>query len=167
MIPKWNDRSIEDQSFFNPAFCALLLRTACRAYQEGGNGGMALPLAHSFLILPIALNARIRAALPTLKTRMTTWVTSHPEYVAEFAERSIDLVGVTREAIQLGCTHNWLAIGGDGLRPGPHRFRPDPPRLTTDTDDIRDCYDVASFIGRWLPKDDRQSTILSMLGVTP
>lgn len=165
MLPVWNDRSIEDQSLFNPAFCALLLRSACRGYQEGE--GRALPLAHCFLILPIVLNARMRSALPTLKTRMTTWVTSHPEHVAEFGDRSRELVSATREAIQIGCAQDWLAIAGDGLRPGPHKFRPDPPRLATDTDEVRDCYDAARFIGRWLPKDDRQSTILFMLGVTP
>lgn len=167
MIPAWNDRSIEDQSLFNPAFCSLLLRSACRGYQEGGEEGSPLPMAHSFLVLPIVLNARMRSALPTLRTRMATWVTSHPEHVAEFADRSREMVGVTREAIQIGCAQDWLAIAGDGLRPGPHRFRPDPPRLATDTEDVRHCYDAARFIGRWLPKDDRQSTILSMLGVTP
>lgn len=167
MIPEWNDRSIEDQSFFNPVFCALLLRTACRGYQEGGEVARALPLAYCFLVLPIVLNARMRATLPTLKTRMTTWVTSHPEHVAEFADRSRELVDATREAIQIGCAQDWLAIAGDGLRPGPHRLRPDPPRLATDTDDVRDCYGAARFLGRWLPKGDRQSTILSMLGVSP
>ena len=109
----------------------------------------------------------MRRALPTLKTRMTTWVTAHPDHAAEFADRCRELVDTTREAIQLGCAQDWLAISGDGLRPGSHKFRPDPPRLETDTVDVRDCYDAARFIGRWLPKDDRQSTILSMLGVTP
>lgn len=167
MNPAWSERSVEDQALFNPVFCALLLRTACRGYQEGGGKGRAMPLSHCFLVLPIVLNAGLRRDLPTLRTRMTTWVTSHPEHAAEFAERSRELVGATREAIQLGCAQDWLAIAGDGLRPGPHRFRPDPPRLRTDTDDVRDCYDAARFVGRWLPQDDRQSTILSMLGVTP
>ena len=167
MNPAWNERSIEDQSLFNPAFCAILLRTACRGYQEGGGGGRAMPLTHCFLVLPIVLNAGMRGALPTLKTKMTTWVMSHPEHVSEFADRSRELVGTAREAIQFGCTQEWLTIAGDGLRPGPHRFRPDPPRLATDTDDVRACYEAARFVGRWLPKEDRQSTILSMLGVTP
>ena len=166
MIPAWSDRSVEDKSLFNPVFCALLLRTACRGYQEGGES-RALPLAHSFLVLPIVLNARMRRALPTLKTRMTTWTTAHPEHTAEFADRCRELVDTTREAIQLGCAQDWLAISVDGLRPGSHRFRPDPPRLETDTVDVRNCYEAARFIGRWLPKDDRLSTILSMLGVTP
>lgn len=163
----WSERSIEDQSLFNPAFCAILLRTTCRGYQEGGADGRALPMAHCFLVLPIVLNAGMRRDLPTLRTRMTTWVNLHPEHVSEFANRSYELVSTTREAIQLGCVQEWLTIAGDGLRPGPHRFRPDPPRLATDTDDIRDCYEAARFIGRWLPKEDRQSTILSMLGVRP
>ncbi len=109
----------------------------------------------------------MRRALPTLKTRMTSWVTAHPEFSAEFSERCQDLVDTTREAIQLGCSQNCLAIDGNGVRPGGHRFRPDPPRLDTDTIDIRDCYEAARFVGRWIPKDDRQSTILSMLGVAP
>ncbi|WP_155006506.1 three component ABC system middle component [Sphingomonas hengshuiensis] len=166
MNPAWSERSIEDQSLFNPVFCALLLRTACRGYQEGDGAARALPLAHCFLILPIVLNAAMRSALPTLRTRMTTWITSHPEHIGDFADRSRELVYATREAIQLGCAQEWLAIAGDGVRPGPHRFRPDPPRLATDTVDIRDCYEAARFVGRWLPKNDRQSTILSMLGVT-
>lgn len=166
MIPAWNDRSVEDQTLFNPVFCALLLRAASRGHQEGDTS-RALPLAHAFLVLPIVLNARVRRALPTLKTRMTSWVTAHPEFSAEFADRCQELVDTTREAIQLGCAQDWLTIAGDGLRPGAHRFKPDPPRLGTDTIDIKDCYDAARFVGRWIPKDDRQSTLLSMLGVAP
>lgn len=136
MNPAWNDRSVEDQTLFNSVFCALLLRAAGRGYQEGYKS-RAVPLAHAFLVLPIVLNARMRRALPTLKTRMTSWVTAHPEFSAEFSERCQDLVDTTREAIQLGCSQNCLAIDGDGVRPGGHRFRPDPPRLDTDTIDIR------------------------------
>jgi hypothetical protein len=167
MSPAWSERSVEDQSLFNPAFCAILLRTACPGYQEKGVEERALPLTHCFLVLPIVLNGEMRRALPTLRTRMTTWVTSHPEHIGDFADRARELVDTTREAIQLGCAQDWLFIGGEGLKPGSHRFRPDPPRLATDTDDVRDCYDAARFVGRWLPKNDRLSTILSMLGVTP
>ena len=98
---------------------------------------------------------------------MTSWVTAHPEFSAEFAYRCRELVDTTREAIQLGCAKDWLTIAGDGLRPGVRRFKPDPPQLDTDTIDIKDCYEAARFVGRWIPKDDRQSTILSMLGVAP
>lgn len=166
MSPVWNDRSVEDQTLFNPVFCALLLRAASRGYQES-NTSRALPLAHAFLVLPIVLNAPVRRALPSLKTRMTSWVTTHPEFSAEFADRCRELVDTTREAIQFGCTQEWLAVAGDGLRPGTHRFKPDPPRLGTDTMETKDCYEAARFVGRWIPKDDRQSTILSMLGVAP
>ncbi|ACB95133.1 three component ABC system middle component [Beijerinckia indica] len=167
MILPWNDRSVEDQSLFNPAFCGLVLRTACRGYGEDVVNGRPVPLMHAFLVLPIVLNARMRESLPTLKTRMTTWVTAHPEHVAELGDRAREMVGVTREAIQFGCAQDWLTISGEGLRPGSHKFRPDPPRLASDTDDVRACHVAARFLGRWLPKEDRPSTILSLLGVAP
>ncbi|MEG3147607.1 three component ABC system middle component [Sphingomonas sp. RT2P30] len=167
MIPPWNDRAAEDQSLFNPAFCGLLLRTACRGFNEGSTDERSMPLPQAFIILPIVLNARMRDTLPTLKTLMSTWVAAHPEHVAEFGDRAREMADVTREAIQFGCSQAWLAISGRGLSTGVARLRPDPPKLATDTDDVRACYAAARFLGRWLPKDEQTSTILSLLGVAP
>jgi len=167
MIPPWSDRSAEDQSLFNPAFGSLLLRTACRGYAEGERDGRPLPITLAFIVLPIVLNQRMRDTLPTLKTLMSTWVAGHPEHVAGFGDRSREMADVTREAVQFGCSQTWLAISAQGLYPGPVRLRSDPPKLATDTDDVRACYAAARFIGRWLPRDGHQSTILSMLGVAP
>jgi hypothetical protein len=168
MLPIWGDRSVEDQSLFNPAFCSLILRTACRGYNEDDQDEHSLPLMHTFLVLPIILNERMRQSLPaTLRTLMSTWVTSHPEHVSELGDRARDMVDVTREAIQFGCAQDWLSISGSGLSAGSSKLRPDPPRLSTDTDDVRACYSAARFLGRWLPKSDQPSTILSLLGVSP
>ena len=167
MIPPWNERSEEDQSLFNPAFCSLLLRTACAGYAHGVAAGRPLPVTQAFLVLPIVLNGRLRERLPTLRTLMSTWVTANPEHVADFGDRAREMADVTREAIQFGCAQNWLAISAKGLSPGPAKFRPDPPRLPTDTDNTRACYSAATFVGRWLPKEEQPSTILSLLGVAP
>jgi len=167
MIPLWNERSAEDQSLFNPAFCSLLLRTTCRGFGEGVADGRSMPLAQTFIILPILLNASIRQALPALKTLMSSWIAAHPEYVAEFGDRAREMADVTREAIQFGCSQSWLVLSSQGLSAGVARLRPDPPKLVTDTDEVRSCYAAARFLGRWLPKDEPPSTILSLLGVAP
>lgn len=165
-IPRWNERSAEDQSLFNPAFCSLLLRTACKSFaREPELTPMPLPL--TFLILPIVLNERIRDTLPTLKTLITTWAASNPEHVAGFGDRARQMANVTREAIQFGCAQRWLAISGAGLAVGPTKLRPDPPRLATDTDDVRACYAAAKFLGRWLPSERHAATVMSLLGVAP
>lgn len=165
-IPRWNERSAEDQSLFNPPFCSLLLRTACKSFaREPDPLPMPLPLA--FLILPIVLNQRIRDTLPTLKTQITTWAASNPEHIAGLGDRARDMADVTREAIQFGCAQKWLMMSGVGLAVGPLKLRPDPPKLATDTDDIRACYAAAKFLGRWLPSDSRPTTVMSLLGVAP
>lgn len=162
MNPLWNERSTEDQSLFNPSFCSLLLRTACKGY-----GTNPLPLPFAFLVLPIILNQRMRDSLPTVRTLITTWAVSHPEHVAGFGDRAQAMADVSREAIQFGCARLWLEISGVGLAVGQARLRPDPPQLTTDTDDVRDAYAAAKFIGRWLPKDGQVATTMSVLGVAP
>jgi hypothetical protein len=165
-IPPWNERAVEDQSLFNPPFCSLLLRTACKNFaREPDRLPMPLPLA--FLILPIVLNQRLRDTLPTLRTLITTWAASNPQQVADFGERARDMAGITREAIQFGCAQRWLAISGAGLAVGPVNLRPDPPKLETDTEDVRACYAAARFLGRWLPSDRRPATVMLLLGVAP
>lgn len=165
-IPRWNERSAEDQSLFNPPFCSLLLRTACKSFAREPDL-LPMPLPLTFLVLPIALNQRIRSTLPTLKTLITTWAASNPEHVAGLGDRARDMADVTREAIQFGCAQQWLAVSGTGLAVGSVRLRPDPPKLATDTDDVRACYAAAKFLGRWLPSDPRPATVMSLLGVAP
>jgi hypothetical protein len=167
MNPRWNERSTEDQSLFNPAFCGLLLRTACKGYSRDASPPLAMPLPLAFLVLPIVLNQRMRDTLPTLKTLITTWAASHPEHIAGFGDRARGMADVSREAIQFGFAQQWLAVSAAGLAVGPAKLRPDPPKLATDTDDVRACYVAARFLGRWLPKDGPPATIMSLLGVAP
>jgi hypothetical protein len=161
----WDERSAEDQSLFNPPFCGLLLRTTCKSYATEASPAMPLPLA--FLILPIVLNERMRGSLPTLKTLVSTWAASNPEHVAGFGDRARGMADGTREAIQFGCGHGWLAMSGAGLAVGPTKLRPDPPKFASDTDEVRACYAAAKFLGRWLPNDGDPATIMSLLGVAP
>lgn len=163
----WNERSAEDQSLFNPAFCGLLLRTACKGYTSDNSPSVAMPLPLAFLVLPVVLNQRMRDTLPTLKTMITTWAASNPEHIAGFGDRARGMADVSREAIQFGCAHQWLVVSAAGLGVGTAKFRPDPPRLATDTDDIRACYTAARFLGRWLPKGGPPATTMSLLGVAP
>lgn len=165
MNPRWNDRSTEEQSLFNPAFGGLLIRTVCKAYT--GDGSVLMPLPLAFLLLPIILHERMRATLPTLKTLFATWAANHPEEIAGFGDRAQGMTDVTREAIQFGCAQQWLAVSSAGLGAGPAKLRPDPPRLPTDTDDVRACYEAARFLGRWLPSDAHPATIMTLLGVAP
>jgi hypothetical protein len=168
MMLQWSDRSTEDQSLFNPTFNALLLRTVCRGCAEDAPAERPMPFTYAFIVLPLIINERARRTLPkTVRTLMTSWATAHPEQIADFGDRARELVDVTREAIQFGCAQDWLTLTAAGLSAGPARLRPDPPKLLTDTDDLRECFDAARFIGRWLPKGGQPSTILSLLGVAP
>ena len=167
MNPRWNERSAEDQSLFNPAFCGLLLRTACKGYTSETLQPAAMPLPLAFLVLPVVLSQRMRDTLPTMKTRITTWAASNPEHIAGFGDRARLMADVSREAIQFGCAQQWLVVSAPGLAVGPAKFRPDPPKLATDTDDIGACYVAARFLGRWLAKGGSPATIMSLLGVAP
>jgi hypothetical protein len=167
MLLSWNERSVEDQSLFNPAFCSLLLRESCRGYGQGEKVAIELPLPLSFLVLPLVLNQNLRRTLPTLKTKIATWTTRNPAHLAEFGERARGLSDVTKEAIQFGCGQNWLSITAKGIAAGEATLKPDPAKSSDATEDIRDCYKAANFIGRWFPKNETPTTIMSLLGVAP
>jgi hypothetical protein len=140
---------------------------ACKGYAGDTSPPVPMPLPFAFLVLPIILNQLMRDTLPTLRTLITTWAASHPEHIAGFGDRAQAMADVSRQAIQFGCAQRWLAISAVGLAVGPAKLRPDPPKLTTDTDDVRASYAAARFLGRWLPKDDQLATIMSLLGVAP
>lgn len=162
---RWNDRSTEDQSLFNPAFCSLLLRSVCKSYS--GDEGVVMPLPLAFLILPIILDQSLRNSLPTMKTMMATWIASNPDKIAGFGGRAKEMANVTKEAINFGSSQGWLSVSGTGISVGAVHLRPDPPKLVTDTADTQDCYAVAKFLGRWFPKGEPVATIMSLLGVAP
>lgn len=167
MSLSWNERSTEDQSLFNPAFCSLLIRESCKGYAYGSPPTVAMPLPLAFLVLPIVLNQSLRDTLPTLKTKITTWAVRNPGHLSEFGDRASGLSDVTREAIQFGCGQQWLAISVKGIAVGSKAIRPDPSKADIATDDVRACYKAANFFGRWLPKDETPTTVMSLLGVAP
>lgn len=77
------------------------------------------------------------------------------------------MADVTREAIQFGCAQNWLSVSGAGICVGSAILRPDPPKLPSDTDDVRACYSAAKFLGRWFPPLTSPATLMSLFGVAP
>src|SRR3712207_6440195 len=108
----WRDRPPEAAYLLHAAFCALVLRAAVHAYRAERAAGLPLPLA--FLVLPIVLHKRTRSALPTTaRTRLHTWLASHPEMRVGFADRVTNLVPYTREAILFGVQHQAFQLTAD------------------------------------------------------
>ena len=53
----------ETSTLFNPAFCAVVLNSATKAYEA--KSGESMPVVYAFLILPSALHKPTRDALPS------------------------------------------------------------------------------------------------------
>lgn len=163
----WARRAVEEANLFNPAFCAMLIAKACKDYLKRGQEPLSFSLA--FLILPIVLHPRTRAALPySTVTSLLSWAQEHRADLTEFGMHSRSLLPYTREAIMFGVAGRVLAIDESGrIQVGDRYTAPTPKRTELFTDEVRDCLDRAGFVGRWFADAGTPSTIYSAFGVAP
>src|SRR5688572_8037778 len=111
MLP-WNQRPIEVANLFNPAFCALLFNQTVAAYQHSTKRGMDFPLA--FIVLPIVLHKTTREALSTMATKLNVWMQRHHEVRIGFAERTQNLMPITKEGLMFALQQDALQLDEKG-----------------------------------------------------
>lgn len=157
----WSDLTIEEVALFNPAFVGRLLIEGVRA--AGTRDSATLPVALTFLLIPMSLHPGIREALPrTIRTSFPGWITAHQELTIEFGDRAAALVPYTKEGLRLALSHEALRLEGSNLAPGRRIRFPRP-----DTDDLDACLHAANFLGRWFTKSGSTASIFALLGVRP
>ena len=72
MMP-WGDRSHEERTLLNPAFCAMLLWWAFRGCANVREEGMSFEEA--FLVLPMVAQSNVRDVLPNnTRTSLPVWL---------------------------------------------------------------------------------------------
>lgn len=166
-MDSWDDRTVEEANLFNPAFCAMLLGKASKEYAKKGHGQLPFPL--SFVILPLVLHPRTRAALPySTVTSLPSWTQDHRADLVELGLHARVLLPYTREAIMFGLGSKSLAIDASGnMHVGPKYVTPTEKKTELFTAEVRDCLDRAGFVGRWFSAAGDAATIFSTLGVKP
>lgn len=162
----WEERPTEVANLLNPAFTGAALRLAVSGYQKEASKGMPFELA--FLVFPFALHGATRSRLPrAVSTLMHKWLQENRDFLVDFAERTNALVPFTREAIVFDCQRNILSIDDQGvILPGEGKLKKIADFKKT-SDEIKDVFGRAEFVGRWLALSGTAVTIYTLLGVRP
>ena len=160
----WWQRPPEEAAHFNPAFCGELLARAVRSYHAGRHSLMSLPLI--FVVLPLALHARTRHALPRrATTTFVSWSMDHEAILNEVPDRVLGLRPITREALLFMCQLKALALSSEGVSTGPKPLRlSSRPDVTSD--DADEARRAATFLGRWFAYQPMPGAVLQTMGVT-
>jgi hypothetical protein len=159
----WQERPPEEAALFNPAFCGELLARAIREYRR--LAGAPLPLALSFVVLPLTLHPATRHVLPRkANTTLASWSVEQEAILAGLPQRILRLRPVTREALLFLTQLEAIAINADGLSTGkrPLRLSIKPSIRTDDVDDARRA---AVLLGRWFAYQSAPATVLQTMGV--
>ena len=161
LLERWSSRPPEVAFNLNPAFCGYLLYEFVNSYRKRVN--RPVPLALSFLVLPIVLHAPTRLCLPpTARSRLHSWVEAHPEVRIGFAKRARALVPFTREGLIFAFRYGALSIRSTGIvhsRITTSHYRP-PKHL-----DPSKCKGASSRLGSILAVAGNVETVFALMGV--
>jgi ABC-3C biological conflict system middle component len=156
-------RPAEIRTLLNPAFCSLLLREAAKSYAARTH--TELPVALSFLVLPIVLHRPTREMLPrTSRSKMHVWIRENAIVRIGFARRASELVPYTREALVFGMVHNSLKLGPEGAIGAGDAGDSYSPATHTEA---RSCLNGATLVGKLFAAAGDAGTILVAWGVRP
>jgi hypothetical protein len=162
----WIERTREEAHLLNPAFCCAAMTSSIAGYSKANN--RLMPLAITFMVLPIVLHKHTRELLPrTVRTSIPAWLQEHTEVRLGFHKRLMSLKPYTREAIRYGLHHNWIMIDDSGLL---HCVLSDTQisNINRSLDgDAQHCISQAHFIGKWFADSIATETLMALWGVRP
>ncbi|WP_244525189.1 MULTISPECIES: three component ABC system middle component [Bradyrhizobium] len=149
----------------NPAFCGELISRAVSEYFRTRQQSFSFAL--SFAVLPIALHKQTREQLPgNASAAFAGWVADHSSTMAEFPDRVLRLVPVTREALLFLVQHKVIRLDASGLSPGARPIGR-AARPSQVTDDVAEARSAAALLGRWFASEANATSIMKGLGVSP
>lgn len=156
----WADRAQVPAVMLNPALLATLLSESARGYCSQARAE-AMPLALSFVVLPMVLHRPTRQVLPrNTRTYLTIWLGRHPVLRAGFPLRAASLVENTQEALRFGARNGLLAVNGRGVAASA--------RTGSVEDGVtRELVKAARLVGRWCAASGTVATVYQALGVRP
>lgn len=158
----WDRRPIEIASLLNPAFCGEIIRRCIESFEEVASQPFPFPLV--YLILPIVLHTKTRETIGS-ERQLHVWLQSHEEVKIGFADRTRQLVPITKEAI-LFLLQVKAIVFDDQARlsiVSHHRRVLQSQR----EGEIGSCYKAASIVGRWFARTGDATTIYVLWGVKP
>lgn len=159
----WRERPPEEAAHFNPAFCGELISRTATGYHQGN--GAAIPLALTFLVLPLVLHPVTRRALPgRSNTTFESWSAQNEDILVNVPERVLALRPITREALLFLTQLGSIDISSVGVALGRHPIRM-PARMATATDETQEIRRKAGLIGRWFAFQPAPAAILQAMGV--
>jgi hypothetical protein len=158
----WERRPIEIASLLNPAFCGEIIRRCIGRYEEVTSQAFPFPLI--YLILPMVLHAKTRETI-TSEKQLHTWLQSNENVKIGFADRTRQLIPITKEAIIFLLQVNSIVLD-EQARISTIHYRRRIPRSQKEGE-IESCYKAADVIGRWFARAGSVTTIYALWGVRP
>lgn len=153
----------EVAALLNPAFIALLLLRAATAC--AGETGSALPLIYAPIAVAISAYPEARSTLSyRINTPFIVWVERLGHLRAILQSRIQEFVPVVNEGLLFALAYELLSLNSAGIEPGARKSTSPSIRGTAD---MRDAQRAAVYLGRWLPRAGRPSTVCALLGVRP
>ncbi|PLT18961.1 MULTISPECIES: three component ABC system middle component [Ralstonia] len=159
----WDSRPFEIRNLFNPAFCAVVLAAAIRAYQK--QAGAPMPYSLTLLILPLALHHRTCNEIAlSPKISILRIIARQPDLLVDFAPRARGLIQPAMEAFALLARHNCIEVTDAGsISLGPKKVS----MRKLATPDAERCRSTAATIGRQFAQINDRVTIYTSLGIRP
>lgn len=162
-MKSWIERPIEVRNLFNPAFCGLLLHRAMKEYQTNDKKGM--PYSLCLLVLPLVLPAHSRnVLLNNSRSSILKTITSHPELIVDFADRTRHMIPCTLEALGLLFMHKSFVVREDGRLPCKRGVAFGEFEGSEETSE---CLEAAKLVGRHFARTNDSATIYVTLGIRP
>lgn len=161
-LQSWEARSTVTAAMLNPALIALIVTVAANRYEH--DAGEPMPWELSFLVVPMALHADTRSAVPNrINSLLPKWVNENPIIAAGLGPRAEATAAYVREGLRWGLRAGALTLNNEGQFSGTvhGRFR------KTDTADLREVVETARFLGRWFASVGSTATVFALLGVQP
>jgi len=156
--------AFEEVSLFNAAFLALVIRGAAKGHQSYGQH-RGLPIALTYLVVPLALHKPTREALPrTASAQMAEWTQGHPLVMEGVSQRVRAMRPLVSSGVTFGLRRHVLVAASGVLEPDKLRKR--PPGFSF-TDDVEACLKQAGFLGRWMARQPDALTALAIWGMRP
>lgn len=138
-------RPTEREALLNPAFIALVLARAAAEHER--RTGELMPLSLAFLVVPIALHAATRHALPRKVTsKLGPWLEANPLLRAGFAGRARATAPAVRAGLREGLRAGVLDLSGQRISGRLPRKRPSVELSA----EMQEIFKRAAFAGGWL-----------------
>lgn len=159
----WIDRPFETRNLFNPAFCAVVLLRALKAYELEDEKGMPFSLA--VLVLPLCLHSATREIInQNYRSYFIKIIENHPEMLVGLAKRTHSLLPFNLEALGLAMQLGSFTVSETGrLKTAAKAVR----AKVAGTDESIECQKAAQLIGKHFGRLTDRVTIYTTLGIRP